>query len=263
MANGRDGSSLVTVAAQLVGAVAGVIALLYVAGGAVLALRLFLADLPSRTIAAQLPRDLLISIALAQIVLPAAVASGLYAVWRIIRAPTRAPTRLVRSRELLVASSLVALTAVALLWPAAGHVREGAKGLAWLLPIAFLVTLLAVHVGLSLRARLVDAYGASAGSWGTAPAVVRMTLVVALVVAPIAVLFAGAYFPLLPARVCTANGGSVNGVLIGETSDRTYVGEQKERGKLDVLSIPSSETTQTIIGGGAGVSACPAQPGAR
>ena len=263
VANGRDGSNVVTMVGQLVGAAAGFVALLYVAGGGVLALRLYLADLPSRTIAAQLPRDLLISIALAQIVLPAAVAAGLYATWRLLRGATPAPTRVVRGRELLAVSTVAALAVVGLLWPAVGHVREGAKGLAWLVPIAFLVTLLAVLVGLSLRARLVDAYGGSARSWSASRAVVRMTLVVALVAVPICILFAGAYFPLLPAQVCTASGSSVTGVLIGETSDRTYVGEDKERGKLDVFSIPSSQTTQTIIGGGAAAGACPAQQGTR
>jgi hypothetical protein len=252
-----NGSSLVSVVAQLIGLVAGVVALLYVAGGAVLALRLYLADLPSRTIAAQLPRDVLISIALAQIVLPVAVVAGLYAIWRLVRGASAAPRLLVRPRELLAASAVAALAVVGLLVPAADHVREGAKGLAWLLAIAFLVTLVVVLAGLSLRARLVDAYGGSADSWSGNPAVARMTLVVALVAAPICVLFAGAYFPLLPAQVCTASGSSVTGLLIGETSDRTYVGETgKWVGPLDVLSIPGSQTTRTVIGGGAAASAC-------
>jgi hypothetical protein len=90
-------------------------------------------------------------------------------------------------------------------------------------------------------------------------ALARMTLVVAPVAVPICVLFAGAYFPLLPAQVCTASGSSVSGVLIGETSDRTYIGEAgKSAGALDVLSIPSSQTIQTIIGGNAAASVCPA-----
>jgi hypothetical protein len=116
-----------------------------------------------------------------------------------------------------------------------------------------------VLAGLSLRARLVDAYGGSVGSWSSNPAVARMTLVVALVAVPVCVLFAGAYFPLLPAQVCTTSGSSVTGVLIGETSDRTYVGETgKSVGPLDVLSIPGSQTTRTVIGGSAAASACPA-----
>ena len=259
MANGGgNGSSLVSVVAQLVGLAAGVVALLYVAGGAVLALRLYLADLPSRTIAAQLPRDLLISIALAQIVLPVAVVACLYVTWRLVRGATTPPRLLVRPRELLAASAVAAFVVVGLLIPAVGHVREGAKGLSWLLAIAFLITLVVVLAGLSLRVKLVDAYGASPASWSSQSAVARMAVVVALVAVPICVVFAGAYFPLLPAQVCTASGAKVSGVLIGETSDRTYIGEDKEVGKLDVFSIPSSQTTQTVIGGNAAASACPA-----
>jgi hypothetical protein len=260
VANGdRSGSSLVSAVAQLLGLATGLVALLYVTGGAVLALRLYLADLPSRTIAAQLPRGLLISIALAQIVLPVAVLAGLYVTWRLLRGRATRPRLLVRPRELLAASVVAGLAVVGLLAPAVGHVREGASGLSWLLAIAFLVTLVVVLAGLSLRARLVDAYGESAGSWSSQAAVARMTLVVALVAVPICVLFAGAYFPLLPAQVCTASGSSVSGVLIGETSDRTYIGEAgKSAGALDVLSIPSSQTIQTIIGGNAAASVCPA-----
>jgi hypothetical protein len=256
---GGNGSSLVSVVAQLVGLAAGAVALLYVAGGAVLALRLYLADLPSRTIAAQLPRDLLISIALAQIVLPVAVVACLYVTWRLVRGSTTPPRLLVGPRRLLAASAVAGVAVVGLLIPAVGHVREGAKGLSWLVAIAFLVTLVVVLAGLSLRAKLVDAYGESPGSWSSQAAVARMAVVIALVAVPICVLFAGAYFPLLPAQVCTASGANVSGVLIGETSDRTYIGEVKEVGDLNVFSIPSSQTTQTVIGGNAtAASACPA-----
>ena len=88
-----------------------------------------------------------------------------------------------------------------------------------------------------------------------------MTLVLAFVAVPICVLFAGAYFPLLPAQVCTVSKPDVKGAPIGETSDRTYIGEQRKRGKLDVFSIPNSQTTRTIIGGRAAASACPAPLG--
>jgi hypothetical protein len=266
---GRDGSSVVTVVGQLVGAAAGFVALLYAAGGGVLALRLYLADLPSRTIAAQLPRDLLISIGLAQIILPMLAVAALYAVARIIRgAAAPPPSRLVRqwterSRrswlDLVAASAVPALVVAATLGLAARNVREGAKALAWLLPVAFLVTLLVVLLALNLRARLAATYGDSATSWSTVRAVVRMTLVVALVSLPVCVLFAGAFFPLLDAKVCAQSGSGTSGVLIGETSDRTYIGETgKATGPLLVFSIPRSEIKETIIGGNAAASACPA-----
>jgi hypothetical protein len=71
-------------------------------------------------------------------------------------------------------------------------VRGHHKGLEWLLPLAFLITLLAVLLGLNLRARLVATYGESARSWNAVRPVIFMSLVVALVFAPICFLFAGA-----------------------------------------------------------------------
>jgi hypothetical protein len=51
-----------------------------------------------------------------------------------------------------------------------------------------------------------------------------MTLVVALASVPICVVLAGSFFPLLEAKVCTSQ-SEVKRLLIGETSDRTYIGE--------------------------------------
>jgi len=140
----RDGSGVVSVIGQLVGAAAGFVALLYAAGGGVLALRLYLAELPSRTIVAQLPRDLLISIGLAQIILPVAGAAALYLTWRLLGGGAAAPMRLVRQwkqrtptswLELVAASALVALVVTATLGVAAANVHGGSNGLAWLLPV--------------------------------------------------------------------------------------------------------------------------------
>ena len=64
--------------------VAGSVALLYVAGGAALTLRLFLIGLPSLNIVAQLPREVLISVALIQIVLPTVAVATLYALMRLL-----------------------------------------------------------------------------------------------------------------------------------------------------------------------------------
>ena len=71
MADGESqGADLVKAVGQAVGLLAGAVALVYMVGGAVLALRLYIEDLPSRTIVAQLSRDLLVSVGLAQVVLP-------------------------------------------------------------------------------------------------------------------------------------------------------------------------------------------------
>ena len=78
-----------------------------------------------------------------------------------------------------------------------------------------------------------------------------MTLVVALASVPICVILSGSFFPLLDAKVCTSQ-SKVTGVLIGETSDRTYIGREGL-----VFSVPTSQITQTFIGGRADSEPCP------
>jgi hypothetical protein len=96
MADGESqGSELVKAVGQAVGLLAGAVGLVYMVGGAVLALRLFIEDLPSRTIVAQLPRDLLVSVGLAQVVLPGIAIAALYAAVRILLGATPPPKRLV------------------------------------------------------------------------------------------------------------------------------------------------------------------------
>ena len=167
-----------------------------------------------------------------------------YAVWRVLSGATARPTRLVsqwkqQSRrgwlELVAASAIPSIAVTVIFWRVVPNPRGGPKGLAWLLPLAFLITLLAVLLGLNLRARLVATYGESACSWNAVRPVVYMSLVVALVFAPICFLFAGALSPFRGVKVCTTNGRPVRGVLVGETGDRTYVGQRgvtgKEKGK--------------------------------
>jgi hypothetical protein len=269
----RDGSDVVKTLAQLVGLAAGAVALVYAAGGGVLALRLYLSHLPSLTVVGQLPRAVLVSIGLAQIVLPTFAVAGLYAVWRVLSAKTAPPTRLIsqweqHSRrgwlELVAASAVPAVAVTVTLRLRAHNVRGGSKGWEWLLPLAFLITMLAVLFGLNLRAWLVARYGESARTWNAARPVILMSLVVALVLAPICFLFAGTLVGLRTVKVCTT-ASSVAGVLVGETGDRTYVGEVRRKGKpytaLLVYSIPRSEISETIIGHGPVRVPCPSGGG--
>jgi hypothetical protein len=80
---------------QLFALAAGFIALVYAVGGDVLVLRLYLSDLPSRTVVGQLPRDLLISAGLWQIVLPALGVAAIYVIARLLPRHLPPPTRLV------------------------------------------------------------------------------------------------------------------------------------------------------------------------
>jgi hypothetical protein len=167
---GREGSDVVKTVGQLLGLAAGFVALVYAAGGGVLALRLYLAHLPSRTIVGQLPRELLISVGLSQVVLPVLAVAALYAAYRLLRGKAPPPKRLVRQwtersrrawAELIGASAIPALVVAGFVALSANDVRGRSKQLLWLYPaeklsiIAFSLTLIAALVALSLRARVV------------------------------------------------------------------------------------------------------------
>jgi hypothetical protein len=113
-----------------------------------------------------------------------------------------------------------------------------------------------VLVALKLRAGLVDRYE-TPEMWSTRRPIVWMTLVVALASVPICVILSGSFFPLLEAKVCTSD-SEFTGVLIGETSTRTYIGQtERPTGPLLVFSVPGSEIKETFIGGLAGSRPCP------
>ena len=52
-----------------------------------------------------------------------------------------------------------------------------------------------------------------------------------------------------PAKVCLANGGEVSGVFIGETGDRTYVGDRSGQHPRRIISIPLARVERVLIGG--------------
>lgn len=257
----RQGPDVVTRLGQLLGLAAGFVALVYIAGGGVLALRLYLAHLPSRTIVGQLPRELVISIGLAQVVLPVLGVTALYAAYRFLTGTSPYPKRLIRQWKerswrgwatLVAASAIPALLAAGTLaWGA-----ERARGLLWLALVIVFLTLLVVLIALSVRARLAERY-VTPEEWNSLPALVRMTLLVALASVPTAIVLAGTRLPLLAAKVCTTSGSEVAGVFIGETSDRTYIGEEGTPPLL-VFSVPSTQITETFIGGDAGSTSCSA-----
>lgn len=267
----NEGSDVVRTIGQLLGLAAGLLALVYAAGGGVLALRLYLAHLPSRTIVGQLPRDLVISFGLTQVVLPVLAVVALYAGYRVLRGAAPPPKLLVRqwtewsSRgwALLIGASAVPSVVVAgSIALGADDVRGGSGQLLWLTPVqklsllAFLVTLLVVLLALNVRARLVHQYANAKSLWSTRRPIVLMTLVVGLASVPVCVFLSGAFFPLLDAKVCTSQ-SEVTGVLIGETSDRTYIGEtERPRAPLLVFSVPSSQIEETFIGGDADLRPC-------
>ena len=72
-------SRFLTALGYVAGIVAVVAALIYVTGGIVLATRLIVNGFPFEDVVGQLPRQLLLSVGLTQIVLPSIAVAGLYA----------------------------------------------------------------------------------------------------------------------------------------------------------------------------------------
>jgi hypothetical protein len=52
-----------------------------------------------------------------------------------------------------------------------------------------------------------------------------------------------------PAKVCLAGGGESSGVLIGETGDRTYLGDAGYKHPRRIVSIPQARVERVLIGG--------------
>ena len=52
-----------------------------------------------------------------------------------------------------------------------------------------------------------------------------------------------------PAKICLSNGGEVAGVFIGETSERTYLGDVASAHPRRVVSIPQSQVARVVVGG--------------
>jgi hypothetical protein len=257
----NQGWDVVKALGQVFALVAGFIGLVYAAGGGVLALRLYLAHLPARAVVGQLPRELLISIGLTQIVLPILGIAVLYGTIRLLLgAWPRSPEWLVSQwthkslggwTVLIVVCAIPALAAAG--WMAhSEHPRGGPHALRWLLPVTFVVTMLVILVALNLRAKVAGRYGDPKSLWNTRAPILWMTLIVAFASLPAPLIVAGTQ-PLRGVKVCAIR-GEVIGVLIGETSDRTYVGDaigESEQNTVPrpVFSIPQAQIVETIIGG--------------
>src|SRR4051794_3975599 len=93
------GSGPLKIAAQVVGLAAGVVGAIYVCGGVVLGLRLTIAGLPIESILGQLPRDFVISVGLAQVVLPSLGIGAAYVGYRLLRGDNASPPKWPRWSE--------------------------------------------------------------------------------------------------------------------------------------------------------------------
>ena len=118
---------------------------------------------------------------------------------------------------------------------------------------------------LLLRGKIGDHYRADNEKKHVVRAQIGLSLAVAVLAVPGLVCFWAAW-RLENATVCTSEAnraGStfvVDGLLVGETGDRVYVGDTTAR-TPSIVSIPQSKVTRTVIGGATRATAdCPAKP---
>jgi hypothetical protein len=254
---------------QVVGSVAGAAVLIYIAGGAILSLRLTAAHLPSGAVLGQLPRDFLFSLGMSNAVLPALGLGAVYAAFRGTdlkkdgwqkrnRYHRRSFTEKRNEREkrrgwrdtapwhitscLLGAGLLVSPGAVV----AATGTRHGEHNRDFVvvsLVCAWFLSALAIFLYLHVRTRLAERHQ---DNYRSAAAVAHHSLLVAGLMVPAAIVFWGS-LPLSSASVCGKPGGGLRrttpGVLVGETKERVYIGVGRE-----IRSLPLSEVAGLRIG---------------
>jgi hypothetical protein len=265
--NGRPATTLTTLteAVTLVLATAG---LVYVLGGVVLMLRLWFAGLPAQSTVAQLPKELVIAVGLSEVIGPALIAGLLTAVVLIV-----GPFGLLLRKDSLSQSShkarvrLITIGAVvAVLAP--GTVRAAvsydldAKSLTYL--VAVLSAVIAV---VAARMIINDTLKDTASEGRTKPELgrgyltpgplLRMSACGAALVGIAALIFVGGR-AMVPVAVCMEGGDSRRGYLIGEASNRFYIGlgvdyrDTKNARDDDeaVLSIGDDRVKRVVYGKG-------------
>ncbi len=249
----EEEGSWLQLAARVAGLLAGLVTLVYLTGGAVMALRLAFKNLGWDNVVSQLPREFLISIGFGQVLLPALLAGALYGLFRLLRADRAKPPVLHRFRErdarlgtfvgyarTLAVLSIPPAAILGLrilgdgLGPRAPWV--GAAGVAVLAIVA-----VAVH---EARAVVLTRQRNGRG-WNSLSAAISMAALYTVAVIP-SMMAAAAGVPLTEAKVCTVNNFAEFGYLVGQTSDRIYLGEKGERRRIGV--IPMARVEELFIG---------------
>lgn len=241
----------------LVSVLAGSVGALYVAGGLLLFSRLSLQEYaPPLELVTRLPRELLISTALLAIAIPVLVVALAYLAWRSLK-PRDAPPRLNRNQRRLrvVLWGAVVFTVTRAIASLAGLPGPGSWTVA-----AGLCLLGAALAGLALQGRnaLIErshrrGFRRSDGGWvafgdrwtGATTATCAAVLFGAFAI-PFGIMWQ-MFVPLRAAKVCTKH-DQVIGTLIGEASDRTYLGVGPDERRLArLLSISNDEILRVFI----------------
>lgn len=247
-------------AARIAGLLAGFVALVYVTGGVVMALRLAFKDLPWDNVVSQLPREFLISIGLGQVLIPALLVGALYGFFRLLRADRAKPPELHRLRDAGARRGAVGgyarTLAVLSIPPAVIFIRGALRGDLGpeVLPVIATVGLLAAVAGVAHETRaIVLARERSIHRWNSLRTVVAVAALYAAATIP-SMMIAAAGLPLTEAKVCTTNNSTESGYYVGQTSDRVYLGEKGKARRIAV--IPMAQVEELFIGSDADGALC-------
>jgi hypothetical protein len=248
------------VATTVVGLLAGIVAVIYVLGGLVIALRLLFDHFsPSSVVAivGQLPRELVVTTAMLDVIAPAA-AFGLLVlviagVGRQVRDIVTEPRERSATRETFVWLAL-GLVGLVLIVPAIVEVlsTDGVRPALLMAVFPYIATVLLARVcwevtkGLD-RWQPIAALAAIGALW-TAVAVIPATM------------FAAA-LPFEHAQVCTSSSQvAETGLLIGEGGGRVLL-EEEFGTEASVLSLPVDQVTKSEYGDLSSLFSCPPPPG--
>lgn len=241
-------SSALKTATSVVGLLAGLVAGLYVVGGLVIALRLLFDSFSLNEIViilGQLPRELVISTAMLDVLLLAATVGLVVGLVVAVLADVKKGISLRDSAQAIRwwEGVVLVLVTAALVAPAALHARQNeAPGLAWAsIAIGAVATLLAAYAGWYALRKVGHA------RWEPGLKLIAAGGLIAAVALIPALLSAGSLrFP--HAQVCVSDSPvAVRGLLIGEGGGRVLL-EQHQASEAGIIALPSDHVTKTEYG---------------
>jgi hypothetical protein len=258
MADGaEENKGLLTTLTAAFGLLAGLATIVTIAGTIAFVLRLHQAGLPADLgVVVSLPREFLIAVGVVYVAFPLLAVGVISVLALLVPGPENEPNPALMTPRKASNEQRASLGFYAI---------AGAVGLPFLVDSSpparsFAVSTVTAAAFLYVAYRILDKYGKRPRSLVVSA---LLALAVAAFFGPWAVALAvnRAEFP--PAAVCTTDGTLFNGVLIGETSDRVYLGEPKvpRPAKRRIAAFPSSEVQQVFVGGSGACRKSQAQAG--
>ncbi len=256
-------------ATQIAGLFAALAAVIYATGAVVLALRLAFEQLPWDNVVSQLPREFVLSIGTGQVLLPALALGALYGLYRLVRDDRKKAPKAYRLRDggfggswrgkgVVIVRYLITwvlmLVPLTLVLIARGDVTP--SDLHWGLGIAIVVVVVLAAMAAQEGRAIVIRRNSAAKQWNSTRAALTLAGVYAAAALP-AMVLAAAAVPLTEAKLCTTDNYEEHGTLVGETSDRIYLGERSWHPAHHRIAVfPLAKVEELFIGSDAREATC-------